>query len=586
MIFVIRQLRGSENNQTLVDRKLDGSVLSIGRGADRDVLINDSRVAWEHAEVRIEKNDRFSLYVDEDAGSVLLNGAPSRGGRLADGDTVGIGGTDITFRILEDRIYIEIREVRRGKDDAADQLRAQSRLSLSEARVSKRRWSWALFVLVLGLGALLPLAGRYLPSAMTAALPSALQHDIWISGPISSAHQNIGSQCELCHLQPFEMAPDRACAGCHQNLAHHADDADVMQELGLDSQRCASCHHEHEGDAGLIQDHPRLCTACHASPEQKLPGSDLLAAADFADDHPEFSPQTWQFNAEDEREDVSTPLQGRLLEESSLIFPHDLHLDPEGIEDRRGDLQTLSCDSCHAYQAGEVRFQPVQFGPHCQDCHSLEFDPANPGREVPHGNTQAVLEDLRGYFARAVLEGREYVPLVAPGGPRGRGRSTGVNRKRGTLLEKADAFARDAIDESLRVRLCAKCHRVDVSTSSEAEWDDVPFQQRDVWMTAARFDHSAHQVMECGACHQAATSESADDVLMPARAACTGCHGGSHTGADRIPSTCVDCHGFHIAESLLMPATNKDASLTTADAEVSGSGGAAGSVNAAESPVR
>ncbi len=555
MIFVIRQLRGSENNQTIVDRKLEGGVLSIGRGADRDVLINDSRVAWEHAEVRIEKNDRFSLYVEEDAGSVLLNGAPSRGGRLADGDTVGIGGTDITFRVIDDRIDIELREVRRGKDDAAAQLRAQSRLSLAEAHVSKRRWSWGLFALVLGLGALIPLAGRYLPGAMTAALPAVLQDDIWISGPISSAHQNFASQCELCHLQPFEMTPDRACAGCHQNLAHHGDDPQTMQELGLDTQRCGSCHHEHEGDAGLIQEHPRLCTGCHARPEEKLPGSGLLAAADFADAHPEFSPQTWQFNAADELEDRSTPLQGPLQEESALIFPHDLHLDPEGVEDRRGDLQALNCGSCHAYQAGEVRFQPVQFDRHCQDCHSLEFDPANPGREVPHGNTQAVLEDLRGYFARAVLEGREYVPLVAPGGPRGRGRSTGENRKRGTLLEKADAFARDAIDESLRVRLCAKCHRVDVSTTSEAEWDVVPFRQREVWMTAARFDHSSHQVMECGACHQALGSDTAEDVLMPGRASCTGCHGGNRAMADRMQSTCVDCHGFHIAEALRMPAT-------------------------------
>ncbi len=569
MIFVIRQLRGSENNQTIVDRKLDGAVLTIGRGADRDVLINDSRVAWEHAEVRIDKNDRFSLFVEEDAGSVLLNGAPSRGGRLANGDTVGIGGTDITFRVLDDRIYIEIREVRRGKDEAAVLLRAQSRLALTETRANKRRLSWVLFLIVLGFGALVPLAGRYLPGPWTEVLPPALQDDLWSSGPISSAHQSIASKCELCHLSPFEMTPDRACASCHKDVAHHADDARVMQELGLDTQRCASCHHEHEGDAGLVLDHPRLCTTCHADPEQKLPGSALLAAADFAANHPEFSPQVWRRDADDERQDVSTPWENRLQEEASLIFPHDLHLDVAGIEDRRGEEQILTCVSCHEYQAGQVRFKPVNFARHCQDCHSLEFDPANPGREVPHGSTQAVLDDLRGYFARAVLEGREYEPLVAPGGPRGRGRSTGENRKRGTLAEKAEAFARDAIDESLRVRLCAKCHQVDVSTTSEAEWDVVPFQQRPVWMTAARFDHAPHQTVGCAACHQAATSASADDVLMPGRASCTSCHGGSHAEAGLLPSTCVDCHGFHIADSLKMPAT-VDPPGTVADSMADG----------------
>lgn len=545
MIFVLRQLRGGQQNQTLVDRKIDGQVLTIGRGADRDILINDSRVAWSHAEVRIERGDRFRLVVANEAPPVLLNGAPSAGGKLKDGDVLSIGGTDITFRVFEDRIYIEVQAVRRAKDEGEKLLRAKARLSLEESGVSKRRWSWALFAVVLSLGLLLPLGVRYLPAEVSQSVPVVFTDSIWNPGPISNAHRAFAQQCDACHLQAFQMVPDAACTECHAAMPHHVADPAEMHAAGMEAGRCAGCHLEHEGPDGNILAHPAVCTDCHGQIAEALPASGQSNVTDFMAAHPQFSPTIWRVNASGVREEASTPWEPRLQEASALVFPHDLHMDPDGVDDRRGDPQVLECSSCHVYEQGEVSFAPVAFGPHCQDCHSLEFDPLAPGRELPHGSTDAVVQDLRGYYARAVLEGRTFEEMATPGGPRGRGRSTAVNRPTGSPQEVAEAVAMTFAEEAMRIRLCAKCHLVEPNPARDAGWDVTPFQQRAVWMTAARFDHSRHQATGCGSCHAAESSASADDVLMPAKASCESCHGGNTGSAERIASTCIMCHGFH-----------------------------------------
>jgi len=60
-----------------------------------------------------------------------------------------------------------------------------------------------------------------------------------------------------------------------------------------------------------------------------------------------------------------------------------------------------------------------------------------------------------------------------------------------------------------------------------------------------RFDHSRHSAPGCVDCHAAPDSDKATDVLLPQIATCQACHGGE-TAAQRVPSTCVACHDFHL----------------------------------------
>ena len=48
-----------------------------------------------------------------------------------------------------------------------------------------------------------------------------------------------------------------------------------------------------------------------------------------------------------------------------------------------------------------------------------------------------------------------------------------------------------------------------------------------------------------GAFNAVESSISSDDVLMPAIDVCQSCHGGE-VASNRVPSTCVTCHDFHM----------------------------------------
>ena len=576
MSFILRQLRGSDNNETIADSVIPRSEVTLGRGADRDILLNDTRIAWQHATIRALGRDEYQLDVAKDASSVLHNGSPVRSTRLNDGDVLILGGRELGFQRFEGRVYLTLKDAPKQKDQSAKQLRAQAQLSLQEVGVSKRRWSWGLFLGVLIVGLLLPL-GAWFSGGFYSVLKSTPWplDELWNSGPLSSAHQGFAQNCKACHLELFEPVPDRACAECHTGLPHHDDDVALLSSSGIEQYRCASCHIEHDGSVGLMQTHPKLCTDCHADPARNMVGSTLSSAGDFLHKHPQLSPQRWVEGEDGQRQDVSVPIGEVLTEKASIIYPHDLHLAESGVEDSQGELHVLECQSCHEYQKGEINFQAVDFAQHCQYCHSLEFDPTEPGRQVPHGSTAAVLSDLRGYFARKVLQGAADVEVAKPQAGRGRDRSVQSARdeQRRTLLAKADGMANDQIDETIRVRLCAKCHTIAEPVSQDTQWEVTPFKQRSLWMTAARFDHSRHKTESCDSCHAARESDTADDVLMPDIANCRTCHGGTHSDPPLLRSLCVDCHGFHLAEHANMdvPKVSSDQKKKGLPAKLDGS---------------
>jgi len=78
-----------------------GSVTTIGRGPDRDIPVDDTRVSRRHAVIRRD-GDRWTLTDEGSSNGTRRNGAwvtPTSAIRLTDGDEIGVGPVTFTFRI-------------------------------------------------------------------------------------------------------------------------------------------------------------------------------------------------------------------------------------------------------------------------------------------------------------------------------------------------------------------------------------------------------------------------------------------------------------------------------------------------------
>jgi hypothetical protein len=69
-------------------------------------------------------------------------------------------------------------------------------------------------------------------------------------------------------------------------------------------------------------------------------------------------------------------------------------------------------------------------------------------------------------------------------------------------------------------------------------------------MPKARFDHGKHRTAqtECKECHRVERSHKAADVAMPDIESCRACHAGNTPAPGKVVSTCISCHGYHLAD--------------------------------------
>tara|TARA_B100000949_G_scaffold204280_1_gene193777 strand:- start:199 stop:516 length:318 start_codon:yes stop_codon:yes gene_type:complete len=76
-------------------------------------------------------------------------------------------------------------------------------------------------------------------------------------------------------------------------------------------------------------------------------------------------------------------------------------------------------------------------------------------------------------------------------------------------------------------------------------WRIKKVKLAETWFEMSWFPHSQHEEVQCTTCHKANASKQAGDVMIPGIDTCRNCHGGAEATA-RIPTTCVDCHRFHM----------------------------------------
>jgi hypothetical protein len=305
-----------------------------------------------------------------------------------------------------------------------------------------------------------------------------------------------------------------------------------------------------------------MCTDCHADPQSRFAGLPLIGVNDFSDAHPAFAPTLKRYDAAQRRFADSRQRMGTqaLHEDTGLLYPHDVHLDPDGIRAPEG-RRILQCASCHVPDGSGRGFAKITMQQQCADCHRLDFDPDDPQRTVPHGKPAEIAAMLSDYYARKALAGGVR-DTTAPSVVRERRRPGEVLAPPATraALAWADQRAQQTLSELYDRRVCRSCHVVERDAGTPGGWRVAPVTLQTDALPRAHFSHAAHAAEPCASCHAAAKSKDSRDVLLPGIARCRECHGGEQT-ARKVPSTCVLCHDFHRdgAASMFAPAAAAEA---------------------------
>jgi hypothetical protein len=552
-----------------------GDVLTLGRGSDQAIFVPDLRVALEHARITAVGAGRYKIESLIIAG-IRVDDAITHATTVGAGAVVDIGTTRI--QLLDPPTDfdagVEVSTIDKAEIKATAQAKAKP-TQLAQTWLARRFPSWALFGAIALLFLILPMTTHFVPPmrAILPGMPLVPSQDAWQSGDLQDAHHFFGSDCTQCHEKPFRWVRDESCAKCHAGTPAHADPVKFnLPELG--EARCAHCHRDHNGSDGLIVRDQELCSDCHEGLKERTGGASLLAnVADFGLDHPQFKVDLPAWSAEGKYTPVRTLLgTPGLQERSGLKFPHDKHMNPKGIKSPTGE-KVLDCDSCHRPEPGGAGMQPVDFETMCQACHALTFDVTEPGRQVPHAKVPEIIYMLDEFYARRALEGG-VSDVTSPAIVQQR-------RRPGQALTRQEQFealawarekARRTAETLFTGSACTVCHAVSPGREAGDPWRVAPVRVAGVWYAKADFTHGSHTTMACADCHDAATSKASTDLLIPGIDNCQQCHAGEKA-RDKVPTTCIGCHGYHDSEHLILAELQQRAKAAQAPPAPAAAGG-------------
>ena len=578
---IITQTTGRSGRVMQQKRLVQGDWIRVGRSASSEIHLPDPRVALNQGLIM----DRGGIVYTEGEAGIVNPASTTRKAvksvRIKPGTSIDVG--PYKFTAIEPppgydgAITIEL--VRPLEEVTTGDIRTRAtKLSIASLKLPKRMVAWALLVVVAVLFFLIP-AGRVLDLPWQAASEqNAITGDrFWNPGPVILAHQPFEMKCAACHEVAFEHVKDSACLECHKTIGHHVPQSmlrPAAQKAGgalFEGQRCTTCHVDHKGVKTTHRDNDTLCVDCHKDVRGKTNEATAQNVTDFARDHPPFR-LTLPTATGMKRVRMGS---GAIKEESNLIFPHDIHLDPKGIKSPSKGRVKLECAACHVPDFSKRTFQPVTMEKNCKECHRLEFEPAVTTREVPHGNAREAKVVVEEFYANLALNGVKdsFVKafgVESEGLLRRVGEPTEAERK--VALNMAGKKAEKVAHELFEVRSCKTCHEVTRTDKPDgADWSVAKIRANNLWMPGSRFDHKSHAQSACTDCHAVAKSKSATDVAMPTIEDCRKCHGGSkHTLEKKITSNCLMCHGFHEAKHPWDPAFKPRGTTRVAEGKAGG----------------
>jgi hypothetical protein len=561
--LLIRYMQSRDKAQ----HEFDGSVVTIGRGTDQTIQIADISLPLSHSEL---SGSRDEIILTASGGqSFVVNGQTAKKQSLVDGDVVDISGHKLKILAGENG-FDHLIEVELDSDQITE-LKDRFATGLKQINAPQRRFTWMLFLLLLGIGLVIPAVGLYVGIDKVREMPLVPDDSVWLTGELHQTHAFMGDDCTFCHVEAFTQTRDEDCLYCHLSVNHHFD----TDKFGRDyktGNSCGDCHQEHSTTNSITRSDQHGCTVCHADlPAAGFETDRLRPATDFLDDHPTFKLNMLKHEGgNDWREERVDSWADGLVEESNLKFPHDVHLDREGIRAADGTT-VMECSDCHESDKGGYKMKTVTMEEHCSDCHALTFDPDTPNRVVPHGSPPDLMRTLREYYAyeflnpgqgikasgseeSAKLELIETRELRRPGKLRDRKSITELMvapsiDQSASLSERAQSYiearVKDAASNLFEKQTCTICHEVTKTDDSNVPWHVEPVRLNETWMPLSIFKHESHKNMQCAGCHDAESSTEAADVLMPDIVSCRNCHGGEDAKG-LLQSTCVTCHAFHM----------------------------------------
>ena len=392
---------------------------------------------------------------------------------------------------------------------------------------------------------------------------------IYTKGPLSAAHAVLSTNCNLCHLRTANYratVPDKACLACHDGPAHN--------QRQTFTPSCISCHAEHAGKVRLAEVSDSGCTECHGDLETTN-GQHLVDPhiTSFEKKHPEFA-----------------ALRASQSDPGTINLNHFAHLQKTIRGPRDASVQMV-CDDCHRptntqdpwpYSVATVQpasQQPVSVGVadsqqrkrrsveagagaymasikyvnQCAACHLLQFDRVIP-EPAPHDKPEIVhgfiLKKYTEYIAAHPEAWRMPALAIDDGAPPGLTQS--VLRPTGPASVSLASSPADWVEQRtaeaerlLWNKNCKICH-----IQTEHPGPGLPQSVKAVipsrWLPHSEFDHEAHRMLSCVACHGAIpTSRKTSDTNLPGIALCRQCH--KEAGASRLAAEgrCFECHSYH-----------------------------------------
>ena len=530
--------------------------LTVGRGTDNALHVPGLTVALHHCAL-VKRPDGIALEL-VDGRDLRVNGAVTNGQLVHPGDVVSVGQHELRVLDTESSTEDLVLEVEATAAAASGALRATARIGVERGYVSRRVFSWVLasFVLLVVLG--LPLFQRALepvaagvvhprpPEQAPIAMAARLVETGWSSGPLARNHSHLETDCAACHVGGFVRVRDQECTACHATVGRHTAEDVRLEEL--ESVRCADCHAEHQGDAGLLKAGLERCTSCHGDLKRRFGDTMLLDVRSLAA-HPEVRPAIVVEPISAERVRVSlADLDGEdpTRERSGLAFSHAAHLTP-GLAGADGEPVDLACGNCHVADAGRALMQPIEFERHCQSCHGLELDRGS-DRQAPHEDVETVRRAIVEFYASQALGSGSSGPTRRKEAPPPEDRPGA----KAWVEEKTAAAQRRLLGSN---GACALCHTLEGKAPAVKVVPVVlpPNAKAPRWFPLARFEHGPHELAGCTSCHDVSPASDAGAVALPGIEVCRNCHGDGDTTGE-VASSCITCHGFHHAEAGTMVA--------------------------------